>query len=44
MYYVDAVGSPYLGVYPDSGKLGIWGKDTNRIYRLDDDVDYYEGE
>ena len=30
--------------YPDSGKLGIWGKDTNRIYRLDDDVDYYEGE
>ena len=21
MYYVDAVGSPYLGVYPDSGNL-----------------------
>ena len=31
-------------VYPDSGKLGIWGKDTNKIYRIDDDVDYYDGE
>ena len=31
-------------VYPDSGKIGVWGKDTSKIYRLDDDVDYYEGE
>ena len=31
-------------VYPDSGKIGVWGKDMSKIYRLDDDVDYYEGE
>ena len=40
----DIVHDLDVAVYPDSGKLGIWGKDTNRIYRLDDDVDYYEGE
>ena len=30
--------------YPDSGKIGIWGMDINRIYPKDSDVDYYEGE
>ena len=40
----DIVHDLDVAVYSDSGKLGIWGKDTNRIYRLDDDVDYYEGE
>ena len=30
--------------YPDSGKIGIWGMDTNKIYRIGDDVDYYENE
>ncbi len=40
----DIVHDLDVTVYPDSGKLGIWGKDTNRIYRMDDDVDYYEGE
>ena len=40
----DIVHDLDVAVYPDSGKLGIWGKDTNRIYRMDDDVDYYEGE
>ena len=30
--------------YPDSGKIGIWGMDMNRIYPKDSDVDYYEGE
>lgn len=33
-----------VAVYPDSGKLGVWGKNVNRVYRLGDDVDYYEGE
>lgn len=33
-----------VAVYPDSGKLGVWGKNINRLYRIDDDVDYYEGE
>ena len=40
----DIVHDLDVTMYPDSGKLGIWGKDTNKIYRLDDDVDYYEGE
>ena len=40
----DVVHDLDVTVYPDSGKLGIWGKDTNKIYRIDDDVDYYEGE
>ena len=31
-------------VYPDSGKIGIWGKNINRVYRTEDNVDYYEGE
>ena len=31
-------------VYPDSGKIGIWGKGINRVYRTDDDAEYYEGE
>ena len=30
--------------YPDSGKLAVWGKDVNRVYPLDANVDYYEGE
>ena len=40
----DIVHDLDVTVYPDSGKIGIWGKDTNKIYRIDDDVDYYEGE
>ncbi len=31
-------------VYPDSGKVGIWGKDVNQMYRTNDQVDYYDGE
>lgn len=33
-----------VAVYPDSGKIGIWGKEVNRVYDLDADVDYYKGE
>ena len=40
----DVVHDLDVAVYPDSGKIGIWGKDTNRVYRMDDDVPYYEGE
>lgn len=40
----DIVHDLDVTLYPDSGKLGIWGMDTNKIYRLGDDVDYYEGE
>lgn len=31
-------------IYPDSGKIGIWGKEINRVYELDADVNYYQGE
>ena len=30
--------------YPDSGKVGIWGKGINQLYKVEDQVDYYEGE
>ena len=33
-----------LTVYPDSGKIGVWGKDVNKVFRRDENVDYYDGE
>ena len=41
---VDIVHDLDVAVYPDSDKIGIWGKGVNRIFRKDDDVDYYDGE
>ena len=40
----DVVQDLDIAMYPDSGKIGIWGMDINRIYPKDSDVDYYEGE
>ena len=40
----DVVHDIDVALYPDSGKIGIWGRDTNRVYDLDADVDYYKGE
>lgn len=40
----DIVHDIDVAVYPDSGKIGVWGKDTNRVYDLDSDVDYYKSE
>ena len=31
-------------VYPDSGKIGIWGKGTNQVYRPEDEAEYFNGE
>ena len=31
-------------LYPDSGKIGVWGKGINQLYQTKDQVDYYEGE
>ena len=31
-------------IYPDSGKIGIWGMDINKLYRADTHVGYYDGE
>ena len=30
--------------YPDSGKIGVWGRGTNQVYNTNDQVGYYEGE
>jgi len=30
--------------YPDSGKIGVWGKGINQVYKTDDQVGYYDGE
>lgn len=40
----DVIHDLDAAVYPDSGKLGIWGMGTNKIYPMDADVDYYQGE
>lgn len=40
----DVIHDLDVTVYPDSGKIGVWGKQVNKVYHLDDDVDYYEGE
>lgn len=40
----DVIHDLDAAVYPDSNKIGVWGKDVNRVYHLDADVDYYEGE
>ena len=40
----DAVHELDAAVYPDSGKIGIWGMGINQIFPRSADVDYYEGE
>ena len=40
----DVIHDIDVTLYPDSDKLAVWGKDTNKVYKLDSNVDYYEGE
>ena len=40
----DVIHDLDAAVYPDSGKIGIWGKGINKIYPKDGNVDYYDGE
>ena len=40
----DVIHDLDVAVYPDSGKIGIWGKSINRVYEMDRDVDYFKGE
>lgn len=40
----DVIHDLDAAVYPDSGKIGVWGKDINRVYPMDANVDYYTGE
>ena len=46
LVYIDFDTSNDLDVayYPDSGKVGIWGKGINKLYKEADEVPYYEGE
>ena len=40
----DVVHDIDIAVYPDSDKIGIWGKGINKLYPQGADVDYYDGE
>lgn len=40
----DVIHDLDVAVYPDSNKIGVWGKDVNRVYPMDANVDYYDGE
>ena len=40
----DVVHEIDIAEYPDSDKIGIWGKGINQIYPRDSHVDYYDGE
>lgn len=33
-----------VAVYPDSQKIGVWGREVNQVFLKKDAVDYYEGE
>ena len=41
---IDTTSDLDVTFYPDSGKMGVWGKEINKLYREGDDVDYYDGE
>ncbi len=40
----DVVHDVDITVYPNSGKIGIWGMGINKLYPQNDSVDYYYGE
>ena len=40
----DAVHEIDIAEYPDSGKIGVWGKGINQLYPQASSVDYYDGE
>lgn len=33
-----------VSFYPDSNKMGVWGKDIKKVYKVCDEVGYYECE
>ena len=40
----DTVNEVDVTIYPDSGKIGVWGMGVNQVYPQDAAVDYYHGE
>lgn len=41
---MDVIHDLDVCIYPDSGKIGVWGKEVNRVYPVDAHVNYYQGE
>lgn len=33
-----------VAFYPDSGKVGIWGKGIDKLFKINHQVEYYDGE
>ncbi len=33
-----------IALYPDSDKIGIWGKNVNKLFKANESVEYYDGE
>lgn len=40
----DTFNDPEVAFYPDSNKIGVYGRNVRQIYRTGDQADYYEGE
>jgi uncharacterized cupin superfamily protein len=40
----DVIHDLDVTVYPNSNKIGVWGKGVNKVYKLKADTDYYDGE
>lgn len=40
----DTCNSIDVAFYPDSGKIGVWGMNINKLYKAGENVDYYDGE
>ena len=40
----DVIHDLDVAVYPDSGKIGVWGMGVNQLWRNGDSVAYYDGE
>lgn len=41
---LSSVAEVEVAEYPDSGKIGIWGRDLRKILRADAELDYFHGE
>ncbi len=41
---VDSETPVDVALYPDSGKVGVFGGGLRQLYRTEDQVDYYDGE
>ena len=40
----DSVHDINVAIYPDSDKIGVFGDGVNKVFRIQESVDYYDGE